>query len=65
MSIAELTADAEEKRRLRQDNSALQCALERAVADRDNWRKQATDVAVEFQDFKAALLRLMRETRHV
>ena len=63
MSVAELTAHAEEMRRLRQDNAALQCTLERVTAERDNWRTRATEAAFQFQQFKLALLRMCKDAQ--
>ena len=59
MSVAELTTIAEEMRRLRQDNAALQCALERATSERDNWRTRANDLAFRHSEFVRAMRELI------
>jgi predicted nuclease with TOPRIM domain len=63
MSVAELTVHAEEMRRLRSDNAALQAALERTAAERDNWRTRANDLAFKLEQFKFSVARLCKETQ--
>ena len=55
MTVAELTATAEQMRQLRADNAALQCALERATSERDNWRTRANDLAFRHAEFVRAM----------
>ena len=61
MSVAELTVHAEEMRRLRTDNAALQCALERVTAERDNWRTRCNDLAFKHAQFMQAVRNLCKE----
>ena len=61
MSVAELTARADEMLRLRRDNAALQCAIERVTAERDNWRTRCNDLAFRLEQFKFSVARLCKE----
>ncbi|MEY4471865.1 MAG: hypothetical protein RL671_169 [Pseudomonadota bacterium] len=63
MSVAELTQHADEMRRLRSDNAALQCALERATSERDNWRTRANDLAFKLEQLKFSIARLCKEAQ--
>ena len=63
MSVAKLTVEADEMRRLRSDNAALQCALERVTSERDNWRTRANDLAFKLEQFKFSVARLCKESQ--
>ena len=64
MSIATETAHAELVRELRQDLVATRAALERATAERDNWRVRAHNVEFKLEQFKFAVARLCKEASH-
>ena len=62
MSVAELTAHAEQMRELRQTNAALQCALERVTSERDQWRIQCNELQFRHAQFMQAIHRLCKES---
>lgn len=61
MSIAEQTVNADILRELRQDNAALRVALERANAERDNWRTRAHNLEFRHAQFIQAVRNLCKE----
>ncbi len=62
MSVAELTAHAEQMRELRQNNAALQCTLERVTSERDHWRLQCNELNFRHAQFLQAIRHLCKES---
>ena len=61
MRVAEQTIHADMLRELRQDNAALRVALERANAERDNWRTRAHNLEFRHAQFIQAVRNLCKE----